>query len=171
MVGSVRHPFPGSDFSSFLLKAQSSGSQVIGLANAGADTINSIKQAAEFGISQKQTIVPLLMFITDVHSLGLKTAQGLTVTEGFYWDFNDQTRAWSKRFFSQHKRMPSMVHAGVYSSVLNYLKAVDAAKTDENENRRSRYRQANKIGRHKLRLYIKPLNSLLYQCFRAFQKR
>ena len=131
VVGSVRHPFPGSDFSSFLLKAQSSGAQVIGLANAGADTINSIKQAAEFGISQKQTIVPLLMFITDVHSLGLKTAQGLTVTEGFYWDFNDQTRAWSKRFFAQHKRMPTMVHAGVYSSVMNYLKAVEATKSDD----------------------------------------
>jgi branched-chain amino acid transport system substrate-binding protein len=131
VAGSVRHPFPGSDFSSFLLKAQSSGAQVIGLANAGADTINSIKQAAEFGITQKQTIVPLLMFITDVHSLGLKTAQGLTVTEGFYWDFNDQTRAWSKRFFAQHKRMPTMVHAGVYSSVMNYLKAVEATKSDD----------------------------------------
>ena len=131
VVGSVRHPFPGSDFSSFLLKAQSSGAQVIGLANAGQDTINSIKQAAEFGITQKQTIVPLLMFITDVHSLGLKAAQGLTVTEGFYWDFNDKTRAWSKRFFAQHKRMPSMVHAGVYSAVLNYLKAVEATKTDD----------------------------------------
>jgi branched-chain amino acid transport system substrate-binding protein len=131
VVGSVRHPFPGSDFSSFLLKAQSSGAQVIGLANAGQDTINSIKQAAEFGITQKQSIVPLLMFITDVHSLGLQAAQGLTITEGFYWDFNDKTRAWSKRFFEQHKRMPSMVHAGVYSAVMNYLKAIEAAKTDD----------------------------------------
>lgn len=131
VVGSVRHPFPGSDFSSFLLRAQSSGAQVIGLANAGQDTINSVKQAAEFGISQKQTIVPLLTFITDVHSLGLRAAQGLSVSESFYWDLNDQTRAWSKRFFEQHKRMPSMVHAGVYSSVMNYLKAVEATKTDD----------------------------------------
>ena len=131
VLGSSRHPFPGSDFSSYLLKAQASGAQVIALANAGADTINAIKQAAEFGINQKQTIVPLLMFISDVHSLGLKTAQGLTVTEGFYWDLNEQTRAWSRRFFALHKRMPTMVHAGVYSSVLNYLKAVEAAKTDD----------------------------------------
>lgn len=131
VLGGVRHPFPGNDFSSYLLKAQASGAQVIGLANAGQDTINSIKQAAEFGISQKQSLAPLLMFITDVHSLGLKTAQGLTLTEGFYWDLNDKTRAWSKRFFLQHKRMPTMVHAGVYSSVLNYLKAVEAAKTDD----------------------------------------
>lgn len=131
VVGSVRHPFPGSDFSSFLLKAQSSGAQVIGLANAGQDTINSVKQAAEFGISQKQTIVPLLTFITDVHSLGLRAAQGLSVSESFYWDLNDQTRAWSRRFFDIHKRMPSMVHAGVYSSVMNYLKAVEATKTDD----------------------------------------
>ena len=131
VVGSVRHPFPGSDFSSFLLRAQSSGAQVIGLANAGQDTINSVKQAAEFGINQKQTIVPLLTFITDVHSLGLRAAQGLSVSESFYWDLNDQTRAWSRRFFEQHKRMPSMVHAGVYSSVMNYLKAVEATKTDD----------------------------------------
>jgi branched-chain amino acid transport system substrate-binding protein len=131
VLGAVRHPFPGSDFSSYLLKAQASGAQVIGLANAGADTINAIKQAAEFGITKKQTIAPLLMFITDVHSLGLQTAQGLTVTEGFYWDRNDQTRAWSKRFFAQHKRMPTMVHAGVYSSVMNYLKAVEATQSDD----------------------------------------
>jgi branched-chain amino acid transport system substrate-binding protein len=131
VVGSVRHPFPGSDFSSFLLKAQSSGAQVIGLANAGQDTINSVKQAAEFGINQKQTIVPLLTFITDVHSLGLQAAQGLSVAESFYWDMNDRTRAWSKRFFGQHKRMPSMVHAGVYSSVMAYLKAIEATKTDD----------------------------------------
>ena len=132
VLGTVRHPFPGaSDFSSFLLQAQSSKAQVIGLANAGADTINAIKQAAEFGITEKQTIVPLLMFITDVHSLGLKTAQGLTITEGFYWDYSDSTRAFSKRFFDRHKRMPSMVHAGVYSAVLNYLKSVQAQKTDD----------------------------------------
>jgi branched-chain amino acid transport system substrate-binding protein len=132
VVGSVKHPFPNSDFSSFLLKAQASKADVIALANAGADTINSVKQAAEFGImGSKQSVVPLLIFISDIHSLGLKTTQGMFVTEGFYWDQNDKTRAWSKRFFEKHKRMPTMVHAGVYSSVLNYLKAVQAAKTDD----------------------------------------
>ena len=132
VVGSVKHPFPNSDFSSFLLKAQGSKADVIALANAGADTINSVKQAAEFGImGGKQAVVPLLIFISDIHSLGLKTTQGMFVTEGFYWDQNEKTRAWSKRFFEKHKRMPTMVHAGVYSSVLNYLKAIQAAKTDD----------------------------------------
>jgi branched-chain amino acid transport system substrate-binding protein len=132
VVGSVKHPFPGSDFSSFLLKAQASKAQIIALANAGSDTINSVKQAAEFGITAGgQKIVPLLMFITDIHSIGLKTAQGMLLTEGFYWDQNDATRAWSKRFFEKHKKMPTMVHAGVYGSVLHYLKAVKAAGTDD----------------------------------------
>jgi branched-chain amino acid transport system substrate-binding protein len=131
VVGSVRHPFPSSDFSSFLLKAQSSGAQIIGLANAGGDTVNSIKQAAEFGITPKQQLAGLLMFITDIHSLGLKTTQNMYLTEGFYWDLNDQTRAWSKRFFDQHKRMPTMVQAGQYSSTMHYLKAVKAANSDD----------------------------------------
>ena len=131
VVGAIRHPFPGSDFSSFLLKAQSSGAQIIGLANAGADTIGSIKQAAEFGITPKQSLAGLLMFITDVHSLGLKTTQSMYQTEGFYWNLNDDTRAWSKRFFDQHKRMPTMVQAGQYSSVMHYLKAVKAVGGDD----------------------------------------
>ena len=131
VVGAVRHPFPGSDFSSFLLKAQSSGAQIVGLANAGADTINSIKQAAEFGITPKQSLAGLLMFITDVHSLGLKVTQSMYLTEGFYWNLNDDTRAWSKRFFDQHKRMPTMVQAGQYSSVWHYLKAVKAVGSDD----------------------------------------
>ncbi len=131
VLGAVRHPFPGSDFSSFLLKAQSSGAQIIGLANAGGDTINSIKQAAEFGVTPRQSLAGLLMFITDVHSLGLKVAQNMYLTEGFYWNLNDETRAWSKRFFDAHKRMPTMVQAGQYSSVLHYLKAVKAAGTDD----------------------------------------
>jgi len=131
VLGSVRHPFPATDLSSFLLKAQSSGAKVIGLANAGTDTTNSIKQAAEFGITPKQSLAGLLMFITDVHSLGLKATQGMFLTEGFYWDFNDETRAWSKRFFELHKRMPTMVQAGDYSSTMHYLKAVKAAGTDE----------------------------------------
>jgi branched-chain amino acid transport system substrate-binding protein len=131
VMGAVRHPFPGNDFSSYLLKAQSSGAQVIGLANAGGDTINSIKQAAEFGITPKQSLAGLLVFITDVHSLGLKNTQNMYLTEGFYWDLNNETRAWSKRFFDQHKRMPTMVQAGQYSSTMHYLKAVKATGTDD----------------------------------------
>jgi branched-chain amino acid transport system substrate-binding protein len=126
VLGSVRHPFPGQDFSSFLLKAQSSGAQVIGLANAGSDTTNSIKQAAEFGISKKQSLAGLLMFITDVHSLGLKTTQGMYLTDSFYWDLNDETRAWSKRYFDKMKKMPTGIQAGQYSSIYHYLSAVMA---------------------------------------------
>ncbi|PKO51912.1 MAG: ABC transporter permease, partial [Betaproteobacteria bacterium HGW-Betaproteobacteria-21] len=131
VLGSVRHPFPASDFSSFLLQAQASGAKIIGLANAGADTTNAIKQAAEFGITPKQSLAGLLMFISDVHSLGLKNTQGMYLTTGFYWDLNDDTRAWSKRFFDKQKRMPTMVQAGQYSSVLHYLRAVQAAGTDD----------------------------------------
>lgn len=131
VLGSVRHPFPASDFSSFLLQAQASGAKIIGLANAGADTTNAIKQAAEFGITPKQQLAGLLMFISDVHSLGLKNTQGMYLTTGFYWDLNDDTRAWSQRFFEKQKRMPTMVQAGQYSSVMHYLKAVKAAGTDD----------------------------------------
>ncbi|MCC4114106.1 ABC transporter substrate-binding protein [Aromatoleum toluclasticum] len=131
VLGSVRHPFPGSDFSSFLLSAQASGAQVIGLANAGADTINSIKQAKEFGITPKQSLAGLLMFISDVHSLGLDATQGMYLTTGFYWDRNDETRAWSKRYFERMKRMPTMAQAGDYSATYHYLKAIKAAGTDE----------------------------------------
>jgi branched-chain amino acid transport system substrate-binding protein len=128
VLGTARHPFPGTDFSSYLLQAQSSGADVIGLANAGGDTVNAIKQAAEFGITQAgQKLAGLLIFITDVNALGLEAAQGLVLTESFYWDLNDDTRAWSKRFAEQHGGdMPTMVHAGVYSSVMHYLKAVEA---------------------------------------------
>jgi branched-chain amino acid transport system substrate-binding protein len=131
--GKVRHPFPSSDFSSFLLQAQASKAKIIGLANAGADTTNAIKQAAEFGIVKGgQNLAGLLVFLTDVHALGLDKAQGLIFTETFYWDLNDQTRAWSKRFAAANgNKYPSMVHAGVYSSVLHYLKAVEAIKSDD----------------------------------------
>ena len=129
VLGTSKHPFPNSDFSSYLLKAQASGADVVALANAGQDTINSVKQASEFGINKKQTVVPLLMFISDVHSLGLPAAQGMYLTEGFYWDKDDKTRAFSKRFILQHKRMPTSVQAGVYSSVLAYLNAVQKAGT------------------------------------------
>jgi branched-chain amino acid transport system substrate-binding protein len=133
VLGSVRHPFPNNDFSSFLLQAQASGAKVIGLANAGGDTINAIKQSSEFGITQAgQRLAGLLVFISDVHSLGLQTAQGLVVTTGFYWDYNDETRAWSKRWSERMGgRMPTMSQAGCYSGALHYLKAVQAAGTDE----------------------------------------
>ena len=130
VVGSVKAPLNTQDFSAFLLQAQSSGAKIIGLANAGGDTINSVKQAAEFGIVQGgQNLAGLLIFISDIHSLGLKTAQGLIFTAAFYWDLNDQTRAWSDRFMKATGRRPSMVQAGVYSGVLHYLKAVEALKS------------------------------------------
>jgi len=133
VVGAVRHPFPGNDFSSYLLRAQSSGTQVIGLANAGNDMINTIKQAAEFGISQKQSLAGLLVFLSDVHSLGLNYTQNMYLTEGFYWDLNDETRAWSKRFFEKRKSMPTMIHAGQYSAITHYLKAVKAVNSDDTQ--------------------------------------
>ena len=133
VLGSVRHPFPSTDLSSYLLKAQASGAQVIGLANAGADTINSVKQAAEFGVTPKQSLAGLLMFITDINSLGLKATQGMYLTESFYWDLNDETRAWSKRFFEKHKKMPTMIQAGQYSSVTHYLNAVKALNSDDTQ--------------------------------------
>ncbi len=134
VLGKVRTPFPSTDFSSFLLQAQASKAKVIGLANAGGDTITSIKQAAEFGIVKGgQSLAGLLVFLTDIRALGLPTAQGLIFTETFYWDLNDQTRAFTKRFSAQSPRniYPSMAHAGVYSAVLHYLKAVEAIKTDD----------------------------------------
>jgi branched-chain amino acid transport system substrate-binding protein len=132
VLGQVRHPFPGQDFSSFLLQAQASKAKIIGLANAGADTTNAIKQAAEFGITQKgQNLAGLLVFLTDVHSLGLKTAQGLIFTEAWYWDMNDANRAFAKRFAAANRGIhPSMIHAGVYSAVTHYLKTVVALKND-----------------------------------------
>ena len=133
VLGQVRAPTGTMDFSSFLLQAQSSKAKIVGLANAGGDTINSIKQAAEFGIVKGgQKLAGLLVFLPDIHGLGLNTAQGLNITEAFYWDLNDGTRAWSKRFAALHGgKYPSSDHAGVYAGVLHYLKAVDAAKTDD----------------------------------------
>ncbi len=133
VLGKVRHPLNTQDFSSFLLQAQASKAKIIGLANAGGDTTNSIKQAAEFGIVKGgQNLAGLLVFLTDVHALGLPTAQGLILTNTFYWDQNDQTRAFAKRFAERDKGIhPTMVHAGVYSSVLHYLKAVEALKSDD----------------------------------------
>ncbi len=134
VVGAVRAPLNTADFSSFLLQAQSSGAQVVGLANAGGDTITSIKQAAEFGLTQggKQKLAGLLIFLSDVHALGLAVAQDLVLTTGFYWDMDDEKRAWSKKFGERFGgRMPTMVQAGSYSAVRHYLKAVEAAGTDD----------------------------------------
>src|SRR6266496_1669728 len=132
VLGSVRHPLNTSDFSSFLLQAQASKAKVIGLANAGGDTINAIKQAAEFGITKGgQKLSPLLAFVTDIDSVGLETAQGLLLAEAYYWDLNDETRAFSKRFMERIKRPPTAAQASVYSSVGHYLKAVKAAGTTD----------------------------------------
>ena len=132
VLGKVRHPFPGTDFSSFLLQAQASKAKIIGLANAGGDTINSIKQASEFGIVKGgQKLAGLLVFISDVKALGLPTAQGLIFTEAWYWDTNDVNREFAKKFAAQNKGIyPSMIHAGVYSAVTHYLKAVSELKSD-----------------------------------------
>jgi len=131
MVGVVKHPLNSSDFSSYLLTAQASKAQVIGLANAVSDTINSIKTAAQFHITDKQKVAAMLLFLTDVHAIGLETAQGMYATTGFYWDRNEETRAWSQRYFKEVGKMPTMAQAGTYSAVLSYLKAVQAAGTDE----------------------------------------
>jgi branched-chain amino acid transport system substrate-binding protein len=132
VLGSVRHPLNTSDFSSFLLQAQASKAKVIGLANAGGDTVNAIKQGVEFGIMKSgQKMSPLLAFVTDIDSVGLETAQGLLLAEAFYWDLNDDTRAFSKRFMERTKRVPTSAQAGVYSSVTQYLKAVKAAGTTD----------------------------------------
>lgn len=131
VLGAVRHPLGSTDMSSFLLRAQGSKADVIALASTGQDAINAINQAVEFGITGKQTIVPLLMYINDVHQLGLKQMQGANLIEAFYWDRDEKTRTFARKFFSKHKRMPNMIHAGVYSSVLNYLKAVQEAGTDD----------------------------------------
>ena len=132
VLGAVRAPLGTADFSSYLIEAKASGAKVIGLANAGQDTINSIKQAGEFGITKSgQRLAGLLVFSTDVAALTLPVAQGLVLTEAFYWDLNDETRAWTKRFRAKKDKIPSMLTTGVYSSTLHYLKAVQAAGTDE----------------------------------------
>ena len=131
VVGQVRHPLNSSDFPSFLLQAQASKAKVVALANAGGDTTNALKQAAEFGITPAQKMIALLMEITDVHSLGIKSTEGLIVTDAFYWDMNDETRAFSNRFNEKVGHMPTMIQAGLYSATMHYLKAIDAIGTDE----------------------------------------
>ena len=133
VIGNVRHPFPGTDFSSFLMQASSSGAQVLGLANAGGDFINSVKAANEFGVSKKMKMAGLLVFINDIHSLGLNATAGMYLTDGWYWDMNDTTRAWSKRYFAKMKKEPSMLQAGDYSAASQYLAAVKAVGTDDSD--------------------------------------
>ncbi len=133
VVGQVRAPLNSSDFSSFLLQAQSSKAQILGLANAGGDTINSIKAANEFGIGKTMKMAGLLIFINDIHSLGLNVTQGMQFTDGWYWDQNEETRAWSKRFEARVKRKPSMIQAGDYSAVSFYLNAVKATGSDDGD--------------------------------------
>ncbi len=139
VVGNVNAPLSTNDFSSYLLQAQSSGADVIGLANAGQDTVNAIKQANQFRIVQSgQKLAGMLVFITDVHSMGLDIAQGLQFTTAFVWNQNDETRAWSERFYERHGAMPTMVQAGVYSAVTNYLKAVKETGTDDSDTVRAK---------------------------------
>ncbi|MDB6000860.1 MAG: transporter permease, partial [Rhizobacter sp.] len=133
VVGSVRVPLSASDFSSFMLQAQSSKAQILGLANAGGDTINSIKAANEFGITKTMKLAGLLMFINDVHSLGLKATQGMYQTDSWYWNQTAESKAWSRRFFDKFKRMPSSIQAADYSATLHYLNAVKAIGTDDSE--------------------------------------
>jgi len=133
VVGSVRHPLSASDFSSFLLQAQSSKAQILGLANAGGDTINTIKAANEFGITKTMKLAGLLMFINDVHSLGLKATQGMYLTDSWYWNRDAETRTWSRKFFEKIKRMPSSLQAGDYSAALQYLNAVKATGSDDSD--------------------------------------
>jgi branched-chain amino acid transport system substrate-binding protein len=131
VMGTVRHPLNASDFSSFLLQAQSSKAQVLGLANAGGDFVNSMKAAKEFGVDKKMKMAGLLVFINDIHALGLKNTEGLLTTDSWYWDQNQETRQFAARFFEKFKRMPSSVQAGNYSAALTYLKAVKAANSDD----------------------------------------
>jgi branched-chain amino acid transport system substrate-binding protein len=133
VLGSVRHPLSASDFSSFLLQAQGAKAQVLGLANAGGDFINAVKAANEFGLTKKMKVAGLLVFINDIHTLGLNTTQGLYLTDGWYWDQNDASRAWAKRYFAKMKKQPSMLQAADYSAATNYLNAVKTLGTDDGD--------------------------------------
>lgn len=134
VVGGVRHPFPTNDFSSYILQAQGSGAKIVGLANAGSDTVNAITTASQFGLTQSgQQLAGLLIFLNDVHALGLEATQNLLLTTGWYWDMDEQSREWAQRYYDEVGRMPTMVQAGIYSSTMHYLNAVEAAGTDDPE--------------------------------------
>lgn len=139
VVGKVRHPFPSNDFSSFILQAQGSGAEVVALANAGADLVNALQTASEFGLTQSgQKLAGMVVFLNDVHSMGLQVTQDLMLTTGWYWDMNDETREWAQRYYKRVGRMPSMTHAGVYSSTMHYLNAVQETDSDEAQTVRSK---------------------------------
>jgi len=134
VVGTVRHPFPSSDFSSYILQAQGSGADVVALANAGADTVNSLKTASEFGVTQSgQKLAGMVVFLNDIHAMGLDVTQGLMLTTGWYWDMNDEARAWAKRYEARVGSRPTMVHAGIYSATTHYLNAVKATGSDDTQ--------------------------------------
>lgn len=139
VLGEVRHPFPSSDFSSYVLQAQGSGAEVIALANAGADTVNALKTASQFGVTQSgQKLAGMVVFLNDIHAMGLDVTQGLQLTTGWYWDMNDETRAWAQRYYERVKRMPTMAQAGVYSATMHYLNAVKATGSDDTKTVRAK---------------------------------
>jgi len=165
VVGSVRHPLATSDFSSFLLQAQSSKAEILGLANAGGDTINAIKAANEFGVTKTMKLAGLLMFINDVHSLGLKATQGMYLTDSWYWNQSEQSRAWSKRFFEKFKRMPSSIQAADYSVVEFYLTAVKASGTDDGEKVMAKMRDSKVNDMYAKGGYIRPDGRMVHDMF------
>ena len=165
VVGSVRAPLAASDFSSFLLQAQSSKAQILGLANAGGDTINAVKAANEFGITKSMKLAGLLMFINDVHSLGLKATQGMYLTDSWYWNQNPETRAWSKRFFDKFKRMPSSLQAADYSAALFYLAAVKAVNSDDGDKVNEQMRKSKVNDMYAKNGYIRADGSMIHDMY------
>ena len=165
VVGSVRHPLSTGDFSSFLLQAQSSKAQILGLANAGGDTVNAIKAANEFGVTKTMKLAGLLMFINDVHSLGLKATQGMYLTDSWYWDQTPETRAWSKRFFDKFKRMPSSLQAADYSVTQFYLNAVKAVNTDDGDKVNEQMRKTKVNDMYAKGGYIRPDGRMVHDMF------
>ncbi|HEY0856888.1 MAG TPA: ABC transporter substrate-binding protein [Albitalea sp.] len=165
VVGSVRHPLSASDFSSFLLQAQSSKAQILGLANAGGDLTNAIKAASEFGVNKTMKLAALLMFINDVHALGLPATQGMYLTDSWYWNANAETRAWSRRFFDKFKRMPSSVQAGDYSAALQYLNAVKAAGTDDGDKVMAQLRKMKINDMYAKGGYIRPDGRMVHDMY------
>jgi branched-chain amino acid transport system substrate-binding protein len=170
VLGEVRHPLSASDFSSFLLQAQASKAQILGLANAGGDTINSIKAAKEFGITKTMKLAALLMFLTDVHSLGLDTTQGLVLTTSWYWDQNDASRKWAQRYYAKMKKMPTDLQAADYSSVTTYLKAVQAAGTTDPDKVMAQLKKA-KIDDFYTKGYIRPDGTMIHNMYLAEVKK
>ncbi len=164
VLGAVRHPLSASDFSSFLLQAQASKAQVLGLANAGGDTINSIKAAKEFGLTKSMKIAALLIFLTDIHSIGLETAQGLLATDSWYWNKNAETRKWAERYFAKMKKMPTSLQAADYSAATTYLKAVQAAgSTDSTQVMEQLHKM--KIDDMYAKGYIRPDGTMIHDMY------